>query len=82
MKKARLYKVSYPPPRRDDFKTFQRGVKKGRKSGKRGKRKKMRRNGRTKGQKIEIWWDFGKLFQIGHRKAFKFDGTIYTPEKR
>ena len=25
-------------------------------------------------------YDFGKLFQIGHGKAFKIDGAIYAPE--
>ena len=24
-------------------------------------------------------YDFGKIFQIGHEKAFKIYGTMYTP---
>jgi len=44
------------------------------------KDKKIEKNGKQKMMKSPLrFWEL--LLQIGHGKAFKIDGTIYTPEE-
>jgi hypothetical protein len=58
-------------------------------------REEEREEKRQKGRKIVVWWAkkwkweakkdtlrFWEAFQIRLGKAFKIDGTIYTPESR
>ena len=56
------------------------------KEDKRTKGQKKRYSGQKKGNEKQKRWffryDFGKLFQIRHEKAFKIDGTIYTPDPK
>ena len=67
-------------------KLFKKGGKNGRKKieGKdiRTKNRGMvvKKKGKSKAKKICCRYDLGKVFQIGHGKAFKIDGTICNPK--
>ena len=75
---------------RKEKKTSEKGRKRGKKEGKKERRKKkdkrtknrgnVGKKGKRKAKKDDFAVTiFGKLFQIGHGKAFEIEGTISTP---